>query len=640
MTLQEFGRPGATERRCCGRPSFARLRAVRLILAALLLSHHDMRAADVRPYEPAVVSLPVSIAETQAEISAILLLPTGQIRTNGFAPDTCLATYVETNGSRSCLCVIFDNAGPRTDIFTSTGQYKIVVANLTNTFNVVQPSSMEQSAYPFVRSNTLAQVLFITAPTDLTDAMKTNAQQILAVVTNGPYSDYARTSLALDAFYAPKLNPLDVVAQGGRDFSSVVAQFDSFTVTNGLLRTTYLYYKGLANMYAKRGPDAIATWCGLLNEFQSGLQSRVASNQLQRIFNGCVAWYPLNEGSGSLTKDLVCNGSDGLFKGSSPPTWTSGIESNGLAFDGSGNGYVEVGTNSALAAVSNKLSIAAWVKTAASSSGAIVSRTATNGASGSYVLSLSAGQPRLKLFLGGTAQILTGTNTIADTKWHFIVGAYDSTQMLVYLDGARAGSLTITNSINGGAWPLWIGKDASGSAITGRVDNVQIFHRALSASDVTDYYQMDSDADGLSNADELNIYGTDPAKADTDSDGLSDGDEIIIHHTNPNTADSDGDGTSDYAEIWDRGTDPTNSASLNITLYANSVTGSNFYDGASATVTNGHGPKLAIQGAVGVAVSNDTIQIAGDQAGYAESTLNPGAKSLTVRPAGTVTVTP
>ncbi|HVY68595.1 MAG TPA: Ig-like domain-containing protein, partial [Verrucomicrobiae bacterium] len=37
---------------------------------------------------------------------------------------------------------------------------------------------------------------------------------------------------------------------------------------------------------------------------------------------------------------------------------------------------------------------------------------------------------------------------------------------------------------------------------------------------------LDSDADGLPDADEINIYGTDPNKADTDGDGQSDGNEV------------------------------------------------------------------------------------------------------------------
>ena len=66
----------------------------------------------------------------------------------------------------------------------------------------------------------------------------------------------------------------------------------------------------------------------------------------------------------------------------------------------------------------------------------------------------------------------------------------------------------------------------------------------------------DSDADGLSDDDETNVYGTDPNDADTDDDGLSDGDEVALG-TDPLDPDTDGDGLSDGDEVA-LGTDPTN----------------------------------------------------------------------------------
>jgi hypothetical protein len=60
---------------------------------------------------------------------------------------------------------------------------------------------------------------------------------------------------------------------------------------------------------------------------------------------------------------------------------------------------------------------------------------------------------------------------------------------------------------------------------------------------------IDTDGDGLTDDDEINIYGTDPGNPDTDGDGLSDGDEIIIHSTDPLDQDTDGDGLSDGDEV-------------------------------------------------------------------------------------------
>ena len=61
----------------------------------------------------------------------------------------------------------------------------------------------------------------------------------------------------------------------------------------------------------------------------------------------------------------------------------------------------------------------------------------------------------------------------------------------------------------------------------------------------------DSDGDGISNYDEINIYGLNAFDNDTDDDGLGDGDELYNRYgySYPNLADSDYDGLSDLEEI-------------------------------------------------------------------------------------------
>ncbi|MDP2897382.1 MAG: CotH kinase family protein [bacterium] len=75
---------------------------------------------------------------------------------------------------------------------------------------------------------------------------------------------------------------------------------------------------------------------------------------------------------------------------------------------------------------------------------------------------------------------------------------------------------------------------------------------------------LDTDADGLCDSVETNSgvfqsaanTGTDPRNPDTDGDGLSDGDEVNVHKTNPNSPDTDQDGLTDREEIATYGTDP------------------------------------------------------------------------------------
>ncbi len=69
---------------------------------------------------------------------------------------------------------------------------------------------------------------------------------------------------------------------------------------------------------------------------------------------------------------------------------------------------------------------------------------------------------------------------------------------------------------------------------------------------------LDTDGDGLNNADELETYSTDPWSMDTDGDRISDGEEVSTYKTNPLEKDTDGDGYYDGVEI-SSGHDPLDS---------------------------------------------------------------------------------
>jgi hypothetical protein len=101
------------------------------------------------------------------------------------------------------------------------------------------------------------------------------------------------------------------------------------------------------------------------------------------------------------------------------------------------------------------------------------------------------------------------------------------------------------------------------------------------------------------------------------------------------SCDPDGDGLSNLQEFL-RSTDPTNSASANITLYANSLVGNNSFDGYAPAVMNGHGPKLNIQAGIAASLSGDSVQIAAGQ--YSETIIDPQTKTITLKPVGTVTI--
>lgn len=56
---------------------------------------------------------------------------------------------------------------------------------------------------------------------------------------------------------------------------------------------------------------------------------------------------------------------------------------------------------------------------------------------------------------------------------------------------------------------------------------------------------LDSDSDAIADADEVNIYGTDPTLTDTDGDSIIDGTELFSTNTDPLIWDTNGDGIGD-----------------------------------------------------------------------------------------------
>jgi hypothetical protein len=75
------------------------------------------------------------------------------------------------------------------------------------------------------------------------------------------------------------------------------------------------------------------------------------------------------------------------------------------------------------------------------------------------------------------------------------------------------------------------------------------------AADTTVASETDLDADNYADALEPDL-GLDPSNPDTDADGVADGDELNIYGTSPTLFDTDGDGASDGEELFGVMTDP------------------------------------------------------------------------------------
>lgn len=206
------------------------------------------------------------------------------------------------------------------------------------------------------------------------------------------------------------------------------------------------------------------------------------------LTRGLLAYYPLDEGSGSTAGDSAL-GNDGAINGA---TWngSGNIGSDSLSFDGTSD---YVGLSNLFDFGDGDFSISAWVKSSALSSSRIVSNydgsTAHFGLNGSFQ---TAGQVEFICRDSGSNDIRVSTGDLSDGTWHHVVGVRVGVTGYIYADGAQVDSHTntATGSVTSGSAPN-IGRSPSDAHYyTGDVDDVRVYDRALSPPEISALFEL------------------------------------------------------------------------------------------------------------------------------------------------------
>ncbi len=198
---------------------------------------------------------------------------------------------------------------------------------------------------------------------------------------------------------------------------------------------------------------------------------------------GLVAEYHFDEGSGNIATDSSGNGNNGLIHGAS---WVDGKFGKALVFNGVSD-YVTTNING-FPSGSNPRTLAAWIKTSASTQMTIVGYGNNTSSQMFNILTLSnTGKIIVSNWGGLTALSDTAIN---DGAWHFVAATYDGTTVRIYIDGileVTDSSLTF-NTINAFS-KIGVRIDGTTEFYNGIIDEVRIYNRALSADEVLANYQ-------------------------------------------------------------------------------------------------------------------------------------------------------
>ncbi len=203
-----------------------------------------------------------------------------------------------------------------------------------------------------------------------------------------------------------------------------------------------------------------------------------------------VGWYKLDEGAGSTTADASGVGNNGAL--ANGPAWVAGHSGNALQFDPAATSRVSVADNSTLD-ITGPLTITAWVKTSLKDSQNIVHK-GRYGSTDGYELGLSSnGHAFFRLnqkTSGDTYRVDSTSSYPTNNTWIYLSATFDGGAIKLYVNGAVQASKAAPISIINNSTALAIGSQDDGyRSIKGAVDDVRIYNRALSASEITALFQ-------------------------------------------------------------------------------------------------------------------------------------------------------
>lgn len=212
---------------------------------------------------------------------------------------------------------------------------------------------------------------------------------------------------------------------------------------------------------------------------------KLATSRNQYITNGLLLLYSF-DGADVLSEtvyDRSGQGNNGLTQNfSTTTTPIAGQIGQGFYFDGT-NTSVTSGSNVNISGADSR-TMTAWTYQDTVADGVILSLGSGSDASLSAIICLGTWY-----FNGyGTGDVITATNCTAG--WHHHVVTYNGTTITYYLDGENIGSGDVALNTTLGTAIVGARPDEGVARWTGIIDDVRIYNRVLSASEIARLYSL------------------------------------------------------------------------------------------------------------------------------------------------------
>jgi hypothetical protein len=172
---------------------------------------------------------------------------------------------------------------------------------------------------------------------------------------------------------------------------------------------------------------------------------------------------------------------------------TDSFNTDYAAFLFSGNGYVKVTDSDLLDFPGGQFTLVAWIRPSKISGTYVVHKSANSGGGGAYSLDIHPGFVRGNLRTTTDEFFsVTGTTKIVKDVWQHIAVTFTGEQLTIYYNGEAEGNKAVDRPLMVTTGDLSIGTYEyafPGASFEGKLDNVRLYDKALSAGQIMDLYQ-------------------------------------------------------------------------------------------------------------------------------------------------------
>ena len=234
--------------------------------------------------------------------------------------------------------------------------------------------------------------------------------------------------------------------------------------------------------------ERIRVWVSVVSVFAGGAALAAAD-----LKDGLVGFWRFEPGAGEAVADLSGNGLDGRISGGRLAGSPRALACDGFSTE------VEIDERGA-AAISNALTVVAWVRPAAVRKRAIVGKPHTDPAFTTPMPGLFLSERGRLAFGAWEAKgkgkgLYEGDSEIPRGVWSMVGATFGASKVTLYVNGRADGAGDAFAALSYGKGPLFIGRAKAGSAMfKGVIGEVRLYRRALGGEEMAALYAQTREA--------------------------------------------------------------------------------------------------------------------------------------------------